>query len=131
MTSLHPSEVFSSRAHYLVLEALESYQVPSSLRNLESLTGLRIRSIQLAVESLEKMRLIERHKKCHCWEIQLSPKFKKEQLSVILTAARDRALLLRAQKFSRVACQVLKWNQDTISLVESATASRPSNRRLK
>ncbi|MBN8555134.1 MAG: hypothetical protein J0L93_06805 [Deltaproteobacteria bacterium] len=114
---LQISDVISSKARFKVLKCLEQQFEPISLREVISLTELPIRSVELALKSLVKERILKdyRKKRSHLFQLRedhlLTPSIKS-----IFQALRNTELEQRAKTYTKEANKALAFAQSAIDL---------------
>lgn len=115
-TSMEPfdlSTILSSRAKFQVLQVLSTVEEGTSLRNIERLTGLAIRSVQIAVKSLVEAGVLEKKQKGRRILIRMNSQHVFfEALRDVFSVLQKHRLQFMANQHSEKAKDVLAFSSD-------------------
>ena len=117
--SIDLSTLLSSQARFRVLKALCGFQ-GARLRTLEHLTGLAIRSVQVAVNGLEKQNMLTRQKKDRAILYCLNEDHPgSELLKSIFNLIRRNTIQARAHVYHSRAKAALRFSDEMLELVRN------------
>jgi DNA-binding transcriptional ArsR family regulator len=115
------SSLLSSQARFLVLRALCVSREELSARRLEKISGLAIRSVQVAVQGLEKEGIIIKKTQGRNVLYRLSEAWSvRSPLAAIFALADQHDLSLRAAQYHDQARASLEYSNEMLSLVRLA-----------
>lgn len=111
-------DFFSSKAKIRALETLSSQVAPIPLRRLEALSETPIRSVVLALRSLEKEKVVFKKKQKHHTLYALNPTHRDYiPLTSIMRLATEAALQSRAKNYQKKAKLILAFQNSAKSLI--------------
>lgn len=122
------SKILSSRARFRILEVLCSFRSPLPLRHLEALTGLAIRSIQVAAAGLEEEGVIlaqRRARSVRYFFNNRHPAFSVIQ-EVFAVTTRNQ-ILRRSARYHRAAQASLRFSTEAQMLLRRSNVKRDRN----
>ncbi|MCB0351075.1 MAG: hypothetical protein KDD38_07815 [Bdellovibrionales bacterium] len=118
------AQILSSESRFKVLKCLFGFAGAMPLRHIEKATGLKIRSVQLAVDALCEEGVLTRKKQDHFVLYKLSKSCLENLiLSQIFQLISENEIQVRAAKYKMRAITGLKFINDSNNLIRKAAVS--------
>lgn len=97
------------------------FEKPSYLREIESMTKLPVRSVQLALADLSKKKILTRRKKQHHVFYQFNFEHPDAELfSKIFHLITQDEIEKRSRAYSKIAPELLRWNDELVDTIHKA-----------
>lgn len=114
--------VFFTKAKFCVVSALVRSKYSMFLRELCALTGIQLRSVQLAVEELVKDGFLISEKKKNRVYFEINPNHPDTLfLQKLFCEIENYKTQKRAEVYSKIAPRILQLNSEMVELVKNAT----------